>query len=74
MREALGLSQAELCRAIGIAPNRWNQFEQGKRRITVDVARRLKKNYGVTLDYIYEGDLSGLPKRIVDELVGQAAQ
>ena len=74
LREALELSQAELCRAIDVQPNRWNQYETGERRITVAVATKLVDRYRVTLDYIYLGDPAGLPKRIVDRLETEAAQ
>lgn len=74
IREAVGLSAADLCRALKIQQNRWSQYESGERRITLDVAARLVKRYGVTLDYIYLGDESGLPKRIVDRLENEAAE
>lgn len=74
LREALELNQAEICRAIEVQPNRWNQYETGERRITLPVAAKLVDRYGVTLDYIYLGDPAGLPKRIVDRLETEAAQ
>ena len=62
---ALGIaSQAELCRALNVLPSQWNQYESGERRITVDVALKLKMLYGITIDYIYTGDPSGLPFRL----------
>jgi len=39
-REALGLSQAEFCRQIGVQRNLYNPFEKGRRRITIDVVPR----------------------------------
>lgn len=72
LRTALRLSQADICRRIGVAPNRWNQYESGERRITVEVASKLRETFGVTYDYIYEGDESGLPVRIVDQLLDAA--
>lgn len=60
-REALGLAQQEFCREIGVAKNVYNPFETGKRRITVDVARRIKLRFGVSLDWIYDGDPAQLP-------------
>ena len=68
-REALAITQAELCRRLRVDPPRWNQYELGKRRITIEVALELRLAFGVTLDWIYVGDSSGLPtslhKRIV---------
>ena len=69
-RDALGISAAELCRETGIRPNAWSQFvnPETKRRITVDAAFRLKDRYGVTLEWIYDGDISSLPDRIANRL------
>ena len=63
-REALGLSAAELCRQIDIKPNRWSQYESGERRITEEVASRLCDRFRLTLDWIYRGDASGLPRHV----------
>ena len=69
LRLALGnLSQADVCRAIDVIPSRWNQYETGDRKITDDVAARLRQRYGVTRDWIYDGDPSGLPVRFADKL------
>lgn len=71
-RESLGKSQAEICRDIDCQPNRWNQYETGERRITLEIADRLCRRFGLTLDWIYRGDPSGLPNRFSD-LANQAA-
>lgn len=60
-REALGISQADVCRAIDVKPNRYSQYESGERRITLPVAIKLADSYGITLDYIYRNDVSALP-------------
>lgn len=65
---ALNMSHAELCRRTGLAENRWSQYESGKRRITVDAASSLKDEFGVTLDWIYFGDRSGLPSALATKL------
>jgi transcriptional regulator with XRE-family HTH domain len=73
LRMALGLpNQAEFCRKLGVAPNRWNQYENGSRRITLDVVNKLRQRFGVTADYIYFGDESGLPRRITDAFLDAA--
>lgn len=65
-REALGISAAELCRRAGIKQNAWSQFvnPKSKRTITRAAAYRLKDEFGITLDWTYDGDPSGLPVRI----------
>lgn len=77
-RLALGYPvQADLCRAIGVEPNRWNQYEGGgtpRRRITLAVVEKLKRRFGVTSDWIYFGDLRGLPRELADKLYRDAAE
>lgn len=63
-REAIGITAAQLCRSLDIKPNRWSQYESGERPITMAVANKLCDTYGLTLDWIYRGDPSGLPVRL----------
>jgi DNA-binding XRE family transcriptional regulator len=67
-REALGLSQAELCRRLGISPAAWNNAETGDNRIGIDNAMLLCKAIGVTLDWIYMGHRGGLPQKLAVEI------
>jgi DNA-binding XRE family transcriptional regulator len=67
-REALGVSAADLCRRIDCKPNRWSQYENGERPITLPIAIRLCDVYGLTLDWIYRADPSGLPVRLHQKL------
>ena len=68
LREVVAPSAADLCRRTGLAPNRWSQYESGERRITLDAANTLCDKYGVTLDWIYRGDESGLPGRLIERI------
>jgi len=67
-REALGLSQAELCRRVGISPAAWNNAETGDNRLRVDNAMELCKATGVTLDWIYLGHRAGLPQKLAVDI------
>lgn len=69
-RQALGLTAAELCRQTGIKPNQWSQFVKPtkKRRITVDAAYKLRDAFGVSLDWIYDGDPAALPHALAQKL------
>jgi transcriptional regulator with XRE-family HTH domain len=60
-RVALELSAAELCEQIDCKPNRWSQYEGGKRRITHDVAMSLCDEFGLSLDWIYRANPAQLP-------------
>lgn len=69
-QDALGKTGAELCRDTGIAPNQWSQFlnPTKKRRITLDAAYKLKDAYGITLEWVFDGDSNRLPAEIANKL------
>lgn len=57
-----GATQTEWAKHNGFAPNQWNNWEVGARRISVDAAEVLCRRYGLTLDFIYLGRSDGLPE------------
>lgn len=69
-QKALGVSPAELCRRSGITATQWSQFTDPKykRRITLTAAYKLKDAYGVTLEWVFDGDRTRLPHEIADNL------
>lgn len=71
-REALGLSQIAFCGQIGVEKNVYNPFEKGHRRITLDVALKIRARFGVSLDWIYCGDVAHLPVELYQKLAAAA--
>jgi plasmid maintenance system antidote protein VapI len=70
-RRALGYpTQTAFARAIGISAQKWQNYisKKIKDRITVDVAIMLCKRFGLTLDWIYLGDIGSLPVRIARQI------
>lgn len=64
LHRALEVSQADVCRATGIKENRYSQYVNGKRRLTLAAAIKLVENYGVTLDWLILGNPAALPNHI----------
>lgn len=62
------IKQAQFADGAGIARNTYNQWEKAKGRPSLDDAIKLADAYGLTLDWIYLGDASGLPLRIASRL------
>lgn len=62
------LSQADWADAHGFNRTQWNNWETGKRRISVDAAERLCLRYGLTLDWVYRGRVDGLPESLRNSL------
>lgn len=67
-REAFGLSQVDLCGMINVATNTYNQWERGKSRPQLDHAFLLCEGIGVTLDWIYRGEINGLSFDIISKI------
>ncbi len=68
VRNALNLSQVDLCNQINVATNTYNQWEKGRSLLDPLAAVRFANIHGVTLDYLYRGNISGLPYHIVQSI------
>ena len=56
-------TQAAWADKNGFNPTQYNNWERGIRRIPVDDAERLCRDYGLTLDFIYLGRRDGLSEK-----------
>jgi transcriptional regulator with XRE-family HTH domain len=65
---ALKWSQSELALRTGISPPSINRYCQGERRINAEDAYLIAKATGLTMGYIFEGDLRGLSRAELDWL------
>jgi len=62
-REALGHTQVMMAKLMGSVTNgqAWENYESGRRRISIDHALKLCQTCRLTLEWIYQGQLQGLP-------------
>lgn len=60
-RQALGLTQREIAEVAGATPHGISQWEAGIKRINPFGMARLKARWGISLDFVYAGDISALP-------------
>lgn len=72
-REALGMRQNAFAAAADLKPNAYNQYEKARGRPELDQAQALCDAHGLTLDWIYRGDASGLPAALVERIREKAA-
>jgi transcriptional regulator with XRE-family HTH domain len=70
-RKALGFSQAVMSGLLDSPASLWANYEAGIRRISIDKAFQLKAATGLTLDWIFCGDLSALPAPIATKILDQ---
>lgn len=68
LMDALGLNQTAFAQRVGITQPALNNYVKGLRRPDLDVAIMIAARTGVTLDWIYLGDRSGLPSRLLEML------
>ena len=57
------LSQKSFAEMHSFSITQYNNWEKGRRRISVDAAQTLAGKYGLTLDYIFLGRRDGLSER-----------
>jgi len=68
-REALGYTQKRMAELAGVGLTAWNNWERGKgQRISIDSALALWFSTGLTLEWIYQGDIESLPVRLAKKI------
>jgi len=70
-RQALGLDQQQFGTRAGLSQPQYNQFEKGKRLLTLAAAMKLCDEYNLTLEWLYRGDPSGLPYALARTIRGE---
>ena len=74
LREMRGKMQKEVCEDLGIGAPHYNSFEIGRKRPNAENAALLAAYYGVTLDYIYLGNLAGIPFEHAKQIESEEAR
>lgn len=64
VREALGMSKSELADALGIDRSSYSKIEKGAKPMLPKDAYRLWQLFGVDLNYVYLGQVRGLPAEL----------
>lgn len=68
-RRALGIDhQQDFGKAAGLSQPQYHQFESGKRRLSLEAALALCSTYGLSLDWLYRGDMNALPFRLANAI------
>lgn len=67
-REALGMKQVEMATSLGISSQRLSNYENGARPFDIELAITLSRKHAVTMDFVYWGDLRGLPLHLASKL------
>lgn len=65
---ALQRNQANFAALVGISQPALNNYLKAIRRPELDIAIQISAKTGVTLDWLYLGDRSGLPSKLLEDL------
>lgn len=57
LREKLGLDQVAFAKSLGIEKNTYNAYERGKRPLTIETAKKIRRKYGISVDWLLFGDI-----------------
>lgn len=68
VRQILGLTQDAMAKYQETSRAQISQWETGAQRVPFPAAIRLKVDYGVTLDFLYAGDLASVKPDLAIEL------
>lgn len=68
LREALGMNQSAFATLVGLTQPGLANYESGLRRPDIDKAIQICLRTGATMDWLYRGERSGLPQRLLELL------
>ena len=68
LRLALGRSQADVAKKLGVGSTAVSNYEKGTRAVDPYDAFKLKIAYGAPLEWLYGGDESALPRNLAEKL------
>lgn len=57
LREHHKLNQIQFAQALNLAKNTLNGYENGKRPLTLETAKRIRDRYGISVDWLLRGDI-----------------
>jgi len=57
VREHFGLNQVVFAQKLHMAKNTLNGYEQAKRPITIETARKIRDRFGISTDWLLYGDI-----------------
>lgn len=72
VRESTGLSKRDFAERAGMSEQVYGAFENAKRDLSLQAAKRLRKAYSLPLDFMYFGKTDDLPTRISRALLSKS--
>jgi len=70
LRERLGVNASTMARSVQLTPQRYYNYETGRRPLDADVAALVCEEHGVDYNWLYGGSVASLPKQVRKLLLG----
>ncbi|WP_180966877.1 helix-turn-helix domain-containing protein [Cohaesibacter celericrescens] len=67
-RSYFDMPQKDFAEAANVQQKSYNQWESGDFRISIQGAIKLRERYGISLDFIYVGNMDALPTKMSNAL------
>lgn len=67
-RLALGMEKKEFAERADMGMQTYGPFENAKRPLSLEAAKKLRKAYGLPLEFMYFGKIDDLPHKIAAKL------
>jgi len=68
VREVLGLGKKEFAEKADMSEQAYGSFENAKRELSLQAAKKIRKTYGLSLEFLYFGNTDDIPTRISKSL------
>jgi transcriptional regulator with XRE-family HTH domain len=68
VRAILGLSKRDFVAKADLTEQTYGPFENGKRPLTLDAAKKLRKAYNLSFEFLFFGNVAELPHWIAKDL------
>lgn len=68
VRSVLNLSKREFAARADMSEQVYGPFENGRRPLTLEAAKKLRKAYALSLEFLFFGDKDKLPHMIAKDL------
>ncbi|QDC11258.1 helix-turn-helix transcriptional regulator [Oceanicola sp. D3] len=69
LRDYHNLKQGEFADSVGIDRSSYSKIENGTKPLKAEMAYEIAEKWGVSMDFLYRGRLTELPKRLADMLM-----
>jgi transcriptional regulator with XRE-family HTH domain len=69
LRLTLGMNRADFADAIGVDRSSYTKIENGNKPLLPHTAYRIYHLYGVDMNYLYLGQVGGVPSRLSSALM-----